>query len=201
MEVPADAEPRACGEQVSEVSGLGVAHFHVQLYSLACGGERVSVEPTDSRHPGEGRAHLSRLVGRQDFVDIREGDAIQLAWMVKAVGVGLGLVAVGVKRLRVRVKSASGPALSPGSAELSRAARRALRRHSSRAGALGHCQGGAIDHAVAGRGCEYDCSRTSRREPRQAASSAVCQGRWPQASWGRRASRWPRRIAAAAAAD
>ena len=130
MEVPADAEPRACSEQVSEVSELGVAPFHVLLYSLACGGERVSVEPTDSRHPGEGRAHLSRLVGRQDFVDIREGDAIQLAWMVKAVGVG-------AKRLRVRVKSASGPALSPGSDELSRAARRALRRRQeSRAGAL-----------------------------------------------------------------
>lgn len=91
MEVPADAEPRACGEQVSEVSELGVAPFHVLLYSLACGGERVSVEPTDSRHPGEGRAHLSRLVGRQDFVDIREGDAIQLAWMVEAVGVGVGV--------------------------------------------------------------------------------------------------------------
>ena len=197
MEVPADAEPRACGEQVSEVSELGVGEGYAWRlstynYSFACGGERVSVEPTDSRHPGEGRAHLSRLVGRQDFVDIREGDAIQLAWMVKAVG---------VKRLRVRVKSASGPALSRGSAELSRAARCALRRHSSRAGALGHCQGGAFDHAVAGRGCEYDCSRTSRREPRQAASSAVCQGRWQQASWGRRASRWPRRIAAAAAAD
>ena len=113
MEVPADAEPRACGEQVSEVSELGVgvgvagrgrggvcvAPFHELLYSLACGGERVSVEPTDSRHPGEGRAHLSRLVGRQDFVDIREGDAIQLAWMVKAVGLGVG---VGVGWLGLR---------------------------------------------------------------------------------------------------
>ena len=91
MEVPADAEPRACSEQVSEVSELGVAPFHVLLYSLACGGERVSVEPTDSRHPGEGRAHLSRLVGRQDLVEIREGDAIQLAWMVRRLGLRLGL--------------------------------------------------------------------------------------------------------------
>ena len=94
MEVPADAEPRACGEQVSEVSERGVAPFHVLLYSLACGGERVSVEPTDSRHPGEGRAHLSRLVGRQDLVEIREGDAIQLAWnpgWSRRLGVGLGL--------------------------------------------------------------------------------------------------------------